>query len=286
MFWVWGIYNLFENGLIKMIRSKASLGEVGDAALVGGGGIFCIVVAYLLGSSNWALVISRAVYHDDVRKYGSGNAGSTNVLRTYGKKAAILTFVGDGFKGVVSILIACLVFGHSMGDAYYIYLGTAAYFSAFFCILGHVFPCFAHFKGGKGFATTALSIIALNPAIGIILAIIFFPLVAGTRYVSLGSVVTVMMYPVILGSFDGALSHYGINTLVALLMGLLVTWAHRGNLKRIMDRTERKLNLGHKKPAEEGAEASEEVTDGESEHTGKKQPMSRKKAKRIKKAKK
>ena len=285
MFWVKGIYHLFENGLIKAIRSANDLGEVGDAALVGGGFLFCIVVAYLLGSINWALVISRLVYHDDVRKHGSGNAGSTNVLRTYGKKAAILTFLGDGLKGVAAILIACLVFGHSHSEPYFIYLVTAAYLSAFFCIFGHVFPCFAHFRGGKGFATTALAIIALNPAIGAILAIIFFPLVAGTRYVSLGSVVTVMFYPIILGSFDGAITRYGVNTLIALMMGLLVTFAHRGNLKRIMNGTERKLNLGHKKPAEKEANESATTEDAPT-HTGKKQPVSHKKAKRQKKAQK
>lgn len=246
--WVWGIYNLFDNGLLHVWMQGSGAGEGTSALLIGLGFLLCLVCAYLLGSINFALVISKLFYHDDIRKYGSGNAGATNMARTYGKKAALLTFLCDGLKGVASILIACAVFGCPGSERYYIFLVTAAYFSAFFCSLGHVFPCFAHFRGGKGFATTALSIFALNPLIALILCLIFFPLVLLSKYVSLGSVVTVLFYPIILSTFDSMpkSSHYGVSTLVACLIAALVTWAHRGNLKRISAGTERKLEFRHK----------------------------------------
>jgi glycerol-3-phosphate acyltransferase PlsY len=243
--WVWGIYNLFQNGLLRTVMHGVAADERTAALLVGLGLLLCFACAYLLGSVNFALVISRLFYHDDIRKHGSGNAGATNMARTYGKKAALFTFLCDGLKGVISVLIACAVFGCPPGERYYIFLVTAAYFSAFFCSLGHVFPCFAHFHGGKGFATTALSILALNPVVGGILCFVFFPLVLLSKYVSLGSVVTVLFYPVMLSTFDSMpkSTHYGVSTLVACLIAALVTWAHRGNLKRISEGTERKLEF-------------------------------------------
>ena len=94
-FLIWGIYNWFDNGLLRMIFGKFSFGEGTTALIVGLTFVFCIAVSYLLGSVNFALVISKLFYHDDVRNHGSGNAGATNIGRSYGKKAAILTFLGD-----------------------------------------------------------------------------------------------------------------------------------------------------------------------------------------------
>ena len=159
MFLVWGIYNLFKNGLLRSLLAAWQPGETGHAVAIGLSFALCILFSYLLGSINFALVISKVFYHDDIRKYGSGNAGATNMARTYGKKAAVATFLCDGLKGVISILFACLIFAHPMSEPYYFYYVTAVYFSAFFCNFGHVFPCFSHFTGGKGFATTALTVI-------------------------------------------------------------------------------------------------------------------------------
>ena len=248
---VWGIYNWFENGLIRSICQNNTLSEEGTAALIGAGFIFCFIAAYLLGSVNWALVISRVFFHDDVRTHGSGNAGTTNVLRTYGKKAAIFTFLGDGLKGVVAILIAAAIFGAPISEfRSYLHLISAAYFSAFFCVFGHVFPIFAKFKGGKGFATTAFAILALNPVLFPFLAAIFLAIVLGMHYVSLGSVITVALYPVMLSSFDSASTEpFGVNTLAAFLMGVLVIWSHRTNIKRLLNHTESKTYFFKKKDA-------------------------------------
>ena len=250
-FWVWGIYNLFDNGLVRHLLAKLQLNDAGRAALIGGAFALCVIVPYLLGSINWALVISRVFYHDDIRNHGSGNAGATNMQRTFGLKAAIPTFLLDGLKGVISIVLACALFGHPESEPYFFYTVTAAYMAAFFTVFGHVFPCFSHFKGGKGFACTSLCILVLNPAVFCILLFVFFPLVIGTRYVSLGSVVTALFYPVFLSSFDTAsATPYGINALFAFLIAALITWAHRSNLKRIMNRTERKISFGKKDKSE------------------------------------
>ena len=263
--WTAGIYNLFTNGLLNLIRTKTTLNEQGEAALIGAGLVLVVVLSYLLGSVNWAIVVSRVFYHDDIRRHGSGNAGTTNVLRTYGKKAAIVTFLGDGLKGVLSIVIACLIFGFPMTgkllengyttyDIHYIHLITAAYLAAFFAMLGHIFPVFSKFRGGKGFATFLFTVMALNPIICLMLIAIFVLIVSGTHYVSLGSIVTVAFYPILLGSFDSAVSHYGISVLFAFLMGAIVVWSHRANLKRLLDRNESKTYFFKKKPTEKTEE--------------------------------
>lgn len=261
MFWIWGIYNLFENGLINIIRTKANPGEVGEAALIGCGFLAVVLISYLLGSVNWALVVSKLLYHDDIRNHGSGNAGATNVLRTYGKKAAALTFLGDGLKGVLSIVIACAIFGYPrvaleaggsfQYDPCYIQMITAAYLAATFAVIGHIFPIFAKFRGGKGFATFLLCSLVLNPAIWLILISIFLILVLGAHYVSLGSVITAAFYPILLHSFDSAYTCYGVGTLFAFAIAALIAWSHRTNIKRLLNHTERKTYFFGKKPKEE-----------------------------------
>ena len=296
-FLIWGIYNWFDNGLLRVLFGKFSFGESTTALIVGLAFVFCIVVSYLLGSVNFALVVSKIFYHDDVREHGSGNAGATNMGRSYGKKAAVLTFLGDGLKGVISILIACAIFAHPTSEKYYIFLVYAAYLSAFFCIFGHVFPCFSRFRGGKGFATMSMSVIALNPFIALVLLCIYIPLVAMTRYISLGSVVIALFYPIILHSFDTITMRYGVPSLIALMIAALVTWAHRGNLKRIMDRTERKIKLWYKTPEAPAVDPVPESTPekvdqpeadwfkASQEVSTKKHPVSKKKLKRLKKRK-
>jgi len=256
-FWTWGFHNLFENGILNMIRQRIGATEEQDALLCGIGFALCVIVAYLLGSVNWALVVSRAFFHDDVRRHGSGNAGATNVLRTYGKKAATLTFLGDGLKGVVSVLFAGLVFGYpahvyetasgKLYDIHYIHLLTAVYLAALFCVLGHIFPCFSKFKGGKGVATTAFCVLALNPAIFLIVVLMWMILVLGTHYVSLGSVVAAAFFPILLHTFDSSGPRYGVGTVFALLMAALVIWSHRANIKRLLNHTESKTYFFHKK---------------------------------------
>lgn len=259
MFLVFGIYDWFYffDGPVA-----ALMNEQRAPFLIGGGLILTFLLAYLLGSVNYALLISRLLYHDDVRAHGSGNAGTTNVLRTYGKKAAALTFLGDGMKGVLAIALGSLIFAGVPG-----FVQTAAYLGMFGAVTGHIFPIFAHFRGGKGFATLAFSILVLNPTIFVVIAAVFFTLVFSTKYVSLGSVVVALIYPVILSAFEftlklGLMENHmdmkellmpnGMAVLITIATGAMVVWAHRGNLKRISDRTERKLELGRKKSEGQG----------------------------------
>ena len=262
----WGIYDLFPNGLVQWMLKAIEPNETGKALIIGGGFLLCIIISYLLGSINFAVLISRVFYRDDVRKYGSGNAGTTNMLRTFGKKAAILTFLGDTFKGVVAILLACLVFGAPFTTPYHALLTTAAYLSAFMCILGHVFPIFAKFKGGKGFATLLAAIAALDPVVFLILMVIYLPMILMTHYVSLSSITVALFYPVVLSSFDRAFFYRGSHVLIALLTGLLITWCHRSNIKRLFQGNERKTYLFKKKEKAESSEPTAESDNTEGDN--------------------
>ncbi|MBE6538121.1 MAG: glycerol-3-phosphate 1-O-acyltransferase PlsY [Ruminococcaceae bacterium] len=205
----------------------------------------CIAVPYLLGSLNFAVIISKVKYHDDIRKHGSGNGGMTNMLRTYGKGAAICTLLGDMLKAVASVTVGCALLGLTLGG----------YMAGFFCMLGHMFPVYYHFKGGKGVAVTAAMALMLNPVVFGILLLVFVIVVGGTKYVSLGSVMCVLIYPVILHRIDKITTPWfiangtmwGFDVLFAFLVAVMVVFMHRSNIKRLMSGTESKISLGKKK---------------------------------------
>lgn len=195
--------------------------------------LICIIVPYLLGSVNFALVISKVFYHDDIRKYGSGNAGMTNMLRTYGKAAGAGTLLCDMLKASVSVWLGLLVFGYIGG-----------YMAGFFCMFGHIFPVFFKFKGGKGVATLAAMVLTLDPLCFLILFIIFLILVVGTRYVSLGSVICCMLYPIV--TFKLATWGIGFPVLFSFMTAIVVIFMHRENIKRLINHTENKISLSKK----------------------------------------
>ena len=204
--------------------------------------LLCIAVPYLLGSVNFALVISKVLYHDDIRKYGSGNAGMTNMLRTYGKGAGILTLVLDMLKAVLSVLIAVLLAGQDGG-----------YCAMVFCMLGHMFPLYFHFKGGKGVAVAAASILCLEPLAFLVMVVVFAAVVAMTKYVSLGSVMVALLYPLFLNRLYLLLhgSDPGIFVSGAsLIAALLVVIMHRENIRRLLAGKEAKLDLHGRKKEE------------------------------------
>lgn len=194
----------------------------------------CIVIPYLLGSVNFALVISKLFYHDDIRKYGSGNAGMTNMLRTYGKAAAAGTLLCDMLKSVVSVLL---------GMAIYSYMG--GYIAGLFCILGHIFPVFFRFRGGKGVATVAAMILTLDPPCFLILMIVFVLLVATTRYVSLGSVICMMLYPIITYKL-ATHGSIGFPVLISFIIAAIIIFMHRENIKRLREHKENKISFKKK----------------------------------------
>ena len=235
--------------------------------------VLVIAVSYLLGSINSAIIVSKLVYRDDVRKYGSGNPGTTNMLRSFGKKAALLTLIGDMLKTVISILFAGLLFGFqyvggvSSGDG-------LCYIAGMFAILGHIFPIYYRFKGGKGVLCTATMALILSPIPFLIVFLIFVITVASTKYVSLGSGFGGVLYPVVLHgyfNFLGALINpkseipflqNGMIALASIIAAILIVWCHRANLQRISDRTENKISfkktLVDQKKEEEAEDDDEE----------------------------
>ena len=214
-----------------------------------------VVIGYLLGSLMFGIIVSKGLYHDDVRGHGSGNAGTTNVLRTFGKKAALLALVGDMGKGVLAVLLArwaaCLIYGLPLEMANTAFgpdgfnVGVAAAFAA---MVGHMKPCFFGFKGGKAVAVGAGTILAANPPVFLLLVVVFVVEVAITRIVSLTSITCAALYPVftlVYGLMRGTGS-VAFNTLCALVQGALVIWLHRENIRRLRNGTEYKFG-GKKK---------------------------------------
>lgn len=195
--------------------------------------IIIAVIAYLIGSINFSVIISKKVAGFDVREKGSGNAGSTNVLRTVGKKAAIVTLICDILKGVVSILLAKLM-GNIWGELDKELLVQLA---GIFVILGHTFPIFFKFKGGKGVATSLGVILTTNWQIGLICLVFALVLMALTQMVSVGSVAAAILYPV-LNIFMA-----GSYTISAIVVAVLVVFNHRENVKRILSGTENKISF-------------------------------------------
>lgn len=199
--------------------------------------VLCALIGYLLGSLNFALILSGKMYKDDIRKHGSKNAGTTNMMRTYGNKAAGLTILGDMLKAVVAVLLGALILG--------LYYG--GYAAALGCVVGHVFPVFFGFKGGKGVATAAAAILVLNPLAFLCVLGVFLLCVIFTRYISLGSVLGAAVFPLItfytcFGNKTIA-SGSGFAFLCAFIIAVIVIVKHHANLSRLAHGTESKFSF-------------------------------------------
>ncbi len=205
--------------------------------------IVIAIVAYLIGSISFSVILSKKMAGFDVRQKGSGNAGSTNVLRTVGKKAAILTLICDILKGVVAILIAVLI-GNIAKDVDKAFLVQIA---AIAVVIGHTFPIFFGFKGGKGVATSLGVLLIINWQIGVICLVFALVIMALTRMVSAGSVTAAILYPV-LTLFIGK-EYYivsGNYFIFSVIMALIIAFNHRSNISRILNGTENKISFSEK----------------------------------------
>lgn len=196
--------------------------------------IISAILAYLLGSVNTAIILS-SLKGKDIRKEGSGNAGATNTLRVMGKKAAALVALFDGLKGVAAVLVARLVC-YLIGDG----APLAIYFSALFVMLGHVYPLYFSFKGGKGVMTTIAVIFMLDWRLGLILFVVCIAIMLISSYVSLGSCIGAVMFPVLVAIFHTDDIAFIIT---AVLIGALAVFKHRSNLVRLANGSESKLNF-------------------------------------------
>lgn len=204
-----------------------------------------IIVPYLISSVNTAIIVTKIKSGEDIRKIGSGNAGLTNTLRTQGKLAALFVLLGDILKGVVSVLIVHFVFKGLLGIDTYANDGYAwiNYLAGVSAVMGHIFPIYYGFKGGKGILVTFSTMLAINWIPALILLGIFGIIVAITRYVSLGSVIAATCYPfaVLIFSFMNNDPNSWINFAFAAVIGFMLVFMHRANLSRLKNHTEKKL---------------------------------------------
>ena len=227
-------------------------GTLGATFITIGGVLLCIIIPYLLGSLNFGVMISRRRFGDDVRTHGSGNAGATNMLRTYGKKAAVLTLLGDMGKAALAVALGYLIVGTNVelfdeatGSTLRYKDQFGAAIAGLFVMLGHMFPIFFKFKGGKGVATSGMVILMISPITCLFCLFVFITIVLGTRYVSLGSIMGLIFYPIILTAFSGGQNPTAC--MISVFMALLVVFMHRENIKRLLNGTESRLDLGRKK---------------------------------------
>jgi glycerol-3-phosphate acyltransferase PlsY len=206
------------------------------------------IIAYLIGSINFSIIISKKMAGFDVREKGSGNAGTTNMLRSVGKKAAAITLVCDILKGVVSIVIAIIIGNISKNLDKELLLQIAG----IAVVLGHTFPIFFGFKGGKGVATSLGVLLMSNWQIGLICLVFALVLMALTRMVSLGSCAAAVLFPVLTLFIN---QHYTVLTdgkngnvyfIYSVILAIIVLYNHRENIKRILNGTENKLSFSKK----------------------------------------
>ena len=230
-----------------------------------------IIVPYLLGSINFAIIISAKQYNQDIRTFGSKNAGMTNMMRTYGRRAAGLTLIGDALKAVFGCIVGYLMLGY-----------WGAFIAGLCCVIGHMFPCYYKFKGGKGVVTGAVAMLMCDPITFAIVLLIFIIIVAFTRYISLGSVMCALLYPIILDRVYKWI-HQSICPFIifALLMSLLIVAKHHENIKRLLQGKENKFSFKKSKKVAQNdtqpiAEAVADI-DEESESASKKKAKSRSK---------
>ena len=206
--------------------------------------IIVAVIAYLIGSINFSIILSKRMAGFDIREKGSGNAGTTNMLRAVGKKAAVITLICDILKGVVSILVAILAgkIIKNLDNALLVQL------AGIFVIIGHTFPIFFKFKGGKGIATSLGVLLMVNWQIGLICLVFALILIALTRMVSVGSIAAGVLFPVLVAFID---QNYIVPTsnsnwsylIFSIIIALLVIFNHRENIQRILNGTENKISF-------------------------------------------
>lgn len=204
--------------------------------------LICLVIGYLFGLIQTGYIYGK-MNNIDIRKHGSGNAGTTNALRTLGWKAGVITFLGDCLKCVLAVVSVRLIFS----DVDYVQL--LAFYAGLGAVLGHNFPFYLKFKGGKGIASTVGLILAIHPIMFLVVALVFIAIVLITKYVSLGSLVIMVVFViqiVVCGQMGGfelqdmqLYEFYGI----AVVLMLLAFWRHRANIKRLLNGTENKTDF-------------------------------------------
>ncbi|MBP3333607.1 MAG: glycerol-3-phosphate 1-O-acyltransferase PlsY [Clostridia bacterium] len=209
--------------------------------------VLLVVGSYFLGSINFAIYISKAAYNKDIRTFGSGNAGSTNVMRTFGTKAALIVLLGDIMKSFISVTVTMLVCGIEI-----------AYLAGLFAMIGHCYPIYYQFKGGKGFATAAGLVLAADPIAFLICATIFVIIVASTKFISAGSMMAAMFLPLVLNMLYRASGGIpGAVAICSVLLAVFIVFRHKENISRIMKGEEKKFSFKKSVPTNKENEGAE-----------------------------
>ena len=201
--------------------------------------IIVAIIAYLIGSINFSVILSKKMAGFDVREKGSGNAGTTNMLRAVGKKAAAITLICDILKGVVAILIAMFI-GNMVETSNVALLVQIAGVAV---ILGHTFPIFFKFKGGKGVATSLGVLILSNWQTGLICLVFALILMALTQMVSVGSIAAAILYPVLTLFIRENYIVEGYYFIYSIILAVIIVYNHRENVKRLLNGTENKISF-------------------------------------------
>lgn len=198
-------------------------------------------VAYFLGCFNGAVIVSKYILRNDIRNHGSGNAGLTNFYRVFGGGLTLVVILCDVIKAILAVVIGTLVIGMVTGGWMGPVLGK--YWAGLFCLLGHMFPCMFHFKGGKGILSGGTIALMLDWRIALVVWGGFLILAVLTKWVSLGSIWAGASFPFA----TWFVYHDLFLLLLAIIIGGLIVWKHRGNLKRILNGTESKFSIHHNK---------------------------------------
>ena len=221
------------------------------------------VVAYCLGCFNGAVVVSRYILRDDVRKHGSGNAGLTNFHRVYGGPLTAAVILSDVVKAVLAVLFAVFIAEHISPEL----VTLSKYWAGAFCLLGHMCPCTFQFRGGKGILSGGAIAIMIDWRVALVVWGGFIILAVATRYVSLGSCWAGLSFPFV----SAFVYRDALITWLSVIVGGLILWKHRQNIVRLVKGTESKFTL-HKKSAQEGAASVQKPAEGENSSEGPQPP--------------
>lgn len=203
------------------------------------------IIAYLIGSVNFSILISKKKAGFDIREKGSGNAGTTNMLRTMGKGAALITLILDVFKGVVTIWFS-IFYSFALYKLFNINLNSAllVQIAGVFVILGHTFPIYFGFKGGKGVATTLGILLVTNWHIGIICLVFALVLIAITKMVSVGALAAAILFPILTIFLDQiSFIKPGNYIVYSIIITIIVCLNHKQNIERLLNGTENKISF-------------------------------------------
>ena len=201
--------------------------------------LIVVLAAYLLGSIPSSVWIGKIFYGIDVREHGSGNAGTTNTIRVLGYKAGIPVFIIDALKGWFAVFLTKIVFGYFPSVEMPEYMSLIA---AVAVVIGHTYPIFFEFRGGKGVATALGILLTTNYQIGLICLVFAVTLMAITRMVSLGSVSAAILFPILSIPFQTGFIVEGNYFIFSVIMAFIVIFNHRSNLKRIFNGTEKRVD--------------------------------------------